>query len=234
MEYKSINLELKDLSRDKRTAVIKHAVYNNIDRTQDISRKGMFNKSWQENKDDISLYLNHDDNQVPGKPVDFWEDDTGAYTKAYFGTHTLGEDTLKMLDEKIITKASFGYIAQDKAFITHQSKKVRELKQVMHLETSLLTRLQANPLAGVVSVNKSLEQNDIIELKQSIEAMEKFCRNTTATDATIKSILLEIEQAKHIISRYDVSTQPITGQDASSEESKGFAEALYLLTLKTF
>lgn len=233
MEYKSINLELKDLDMGKRTAVIAHAVFNNIDRTKDISRKGMFLDSWRENKEDIALYINHDSNRVPGKPTDFYEDDQKAYTVTYLGTHTLGEDTLRMLDEGIIKKASFGYIAEEKSFIEHRGQKIRELKKVKHIETSVLTVLQANPLAGVVSVTKSFEiQNALIELKESIQTMEKFCRNTTASDESIKSILSEIEQAKHIISRYDVSTPQ--DRDTSSDENKGFAEALYLLTLKHF
>jgi HK97 family phage prohead protease len=203
-ETKSIILEVKDFDKGKREAVIAHAAYNNIDRTKDISRKGMFNKSWTDNKEDISFYKNHDSNQVPGKPVDFWEDDSFAYTKVFLGTHTMGEDTLKMLDEGIIKKASFGYIAEKKNFIEVKGEKVRELKEVRHIETSVLTVLQANPLASVRSVTKAAD-DDILELRESLLLMEKFCRNTGATDAAIKSILLEIEQAKHILYRYDTA-----------------------------
>ncbi len=109
IETKSIPFELKDMDKNTRTAVIAHAAYNNIDRTKDISRKGMFTKSWKESKDEIALYLNHNDEQSPGKVVDVYEDDSYAYTKAWLGTHTLGNDTLIMMDEGIIKKASFGY-----------------------------------------------------------------------------------------------------------------------------
>ncbi len=73
MEKKAITFELKDLDKEKRTAIIAHAVYDNIDQTDDISRKGMFTKSWNESKTaggdniDISFYLNHNDEQAPGK-----------------------------------------------------------------------------------------------------------------------------------------------------------------------
>src|SRR5678810_415529 len=93
IETKDIVFELKDMDKQKRTAVIAHAVYDNIDRGKDVSRKGMFNKSWQENKGDISFYLNHNDEQAPGKVVDVFEDNQRAYTKAWLGTHTLGNDT---------------------------------------------------------------------------------------------------------------------------------------------
>ena len=81
MERKSIILEVKDLDKSKRTAIIAHAAYDNIDFTQDISRKGMFNKSWSESKDNINLYLNHNDEQSPGKVVDVYEDSQFAFTK---------------------------------------------------------------------------------------------------------------------------------------------------------
>ena len=45
-----IALEFKDLDTSKRTAVIKHAVYTSIDRVKDISTKGMFTKSWQDQR----------------------------------------------------------------------------------------------------------------------------------------------------------------------------------------
>lgn len=158
MERKTINFELKDIDKSKRTAIIAHAVYNNIDLTNDISRKGMFNKSWQENKDDISFYLNHNDEQAPGKVVDVYEDDTNAYTKTWLGTHTLGNDVLIMMDEGIIKKASFGYITEKANQIDVKGKKVRELKEVRHIETSVLTKAPANPKAGVRQVIKSFMQ----------------------------------------------------------------------------
>src|SRR5678810_860865 len=141
IETKDIVFELKDMDKQKRTAVIAHAVYDNIDRGKDVSRKGMFNKSWQENKGDISFYLNHNDEQAPGKVVDVFEDKQKAYTKTWLGTHTLGNDTLIMMDEGIIKKASFGYIPVIANPISIKDQRVRELKEVVHIETSVLTKM---------------------------------------------------------------------------------------------
>jgi len=270
MEKKSIPFELKDIDKNKRTAIIAHAVYNNIDYTEDISRKGMFNKSWQESKDNINFYLNHNDEQAPGKVTDVYEDENEAYTKAWLGTHTLGNDVLIMMDEGVIKKASFGYVVEKKNFINVKGRQVRELKEVQHLETSVLTKMPANPKAGVRQVVKSLsalefktlspneqvalknilfgDQNvleqlvtlsnsldatsdlytwinytisqrasivgdlhsqikynsgELKELNNYVKSMEKFCRNTKASDDCIKSILLEINNAKEIISEYN-------------------------------
>lgn len=181
MERKSIPIELKDLSKDSRTAVLAHASYDNIDRVEDISRKGMFTKSWNESKSDISLYLNHDDTLSPGRVDDVFEDDKHAYTKAYFGNHTLGNDTLIMLDEKVIKYVSFGYIVDKSNPLEMNGKKVRELKAVRHIETSPLTKMPANPKSKVISVTKSfdaeiksLTQSEYSVLKQ-IAMMDNEC-----------------------------------------------------------
>lgn len=208
MERKSINFELKDLNKSKRTAIIAHAAYDNIDKTKDISRKGMFTKSWQENKDGISFYLNHNDEQAPGKVVDVYEDSQFAYTKAWLGTHTLGNDVLTMMDEGVIKKASFGFITINSAQIEVKGQKVRELKEVAHIETSVLTKMPANVKAGVIQVNKAFEgitEQEIKEFYQHLSVMEAFCRNTRASDGCIKNILTEVENTKRFIAEYNTA-----------------------------
>jgi len=304
LETKNIPLELKDVDKTTRTAVIAHAAYDNIDRTNDISRKGMFTKSWKENKSDISFYLNHDDTQAPGKVTNVFEDDKKAYTEAKLGTHTLGNDVLIMMDEGVIKNASFGYYTIKAKPIESQGKKVRELTEVKHIETSVLTKMPANPQAGVVSVVKSFDlkmlstdemtflqsvigagQNNILaaiqlaqtldtdddlymyinyyicqaadqlggltsrlfygqppdnngdeqgeygmssftaeqaaETKKYIRTLEKFVRDTKASDECIKSISEEIRNAKNILSGYDTAstrkaTEPLVSRDGEA------------------
>jgi HK97 family phage prohead protease len=238
IETKDIVFELKDMDKQKRTAVIAHAVYDNIDRGKDVSRKGMFNKSWQENKGDISFYLNHNDEQAPGKVVDVFEDTKNAYTKTWLGTHTLGNDTLIMMDEGIIKKASFGYITIQSSPLSVKGQMVRELKEVAHIETSVLTKMPMNPLAGVVSVTKMFDSNDIEDLAFHVKTMERFCRNTQASDTAIKSILSEIENIKAILLKYNTANtqkdddpiEPVAS--GNNEDDKAKADQLYLLTTK--
>jgi phage head maturation protease len=238
IETKDIVFELKDMDKQKRTAVIAHAAYNNIDRGKDVSRKGMFNKSWKENKSDISFYLNHNDEQAPGKIVDVFEDNDFAYTKAWLGTHTLGNDTLIMMDEGIIKKSSFGYITEKSNPLSIKGQMVRELKEVAHIETSVLTKMPMNPLAGVVSVTKMFDSNDIEDLAFSIKSMERFCKNTKASDECIKNILSEIENIKAILLKYNTANtqkdddpiEPVAS--GNNEDDKAKADQLYLLTTK--
>lgn len=294
MERKSIGFEVKDFSKGKRTAVIAHAVYNNIDRVGDISVKGMFSSSWKRG-DDVSFYFNHDDNQSPGKVLRTFEDEEKAYTEVEFGPFTLGNDVLEMVDfGGVIKGASFGYETEKKEFISKSGRNIRRLLQVKHFETSLLTKLPANPLAGVVSYNKSVETKKLTDterqalidiamndqstletlinlsgkmsisddlydwvtwtisrraesmssvrsqlrynseqvksIKAHVDVLERFTRNTTASDDCIKSLQQTIHEYKSILSAHDtVSTPLITDGDTSVKE---FSNALHLLTLK--
>lgn len=234
MEQKSVSFELKDFSPGQRTAVLAHAVYDVIDRGGDISRKGMFNKSWQEHKN-IDFLFNHDVKSVVGSVTRTFEDNEKAYTEVKFGNWTLGNDALEMADAGVIRGVSFGYIAQKKNYINVKGRKVRELKEVFHGETSILTDYPMNPLAQVVSVTKNAE-GIITELKAHIGNMEKFVRNTGASDQTIIKVIQDIEEAKAILEKYDTaSTQLATEQPASVEETKDASDEVLtrikLLTL---
>lgn len=245
LEYKSLgSFEMSDMSKDRRTAVIAHAVYDVVDRATpipDISRKGMFTKTWTETKAKgydkaLGFFINHTPSLQPGLVKDVWEDEKKAYTKVSFGTHTLGEDTMKMMDEGIIRDASFSFKALRKNFLTINGKKVRELKEVAHGETSVVIGMPPiNPLAGVVSVTKSADFNTIFsEFKAYVHRMETFCRNTTATDETIINIQNEIKTAKQFISSFDTApTQVAPAPDASSDDNDREAYRKQLLLFNT-
>jgi HK97 family phage prohead protease len=229
IEHKSVNFEVKDFSKDSRTAIIAHAVYNNIDLVGDISTKGMFNSSWAR-KDPIDFYFNHDPEKVPGKVVKTFEDETKAYTQVKFGQWTMGDDVMEMVDFGVVKGASFGYETEKKDFIVKGNKKIRKLLQVKHLETSLLTIRAANPLAGVVSLTKALNPEELKVFRNYISNMETFCRNSRASDDCIKGILKDIEEVKSIISSHDTEVTRVTPDGTSSVTS--FSNALRLLTLK--
>lgn len=307
MEYKSIPLQTKDVDTERRTARIAHATYNNVDRAKDVSRKGMFKKSWQESGDDISFYFNHDDTQAPGKVTGTSEDSDNAYTDVKMGSHTLGNDVMLMMGEGIIKKASFGFIPVKSNPIEIKGQKVRELVEVKHVETSVLTKMPANPKAGVIQVNKSfgdrLElktlsdaeqaflsqiirsgsanvraaldladtldpdsdlytwinyfiqqqsswigdaksnlrwgrkalESSLTDLKSHISNMERFCRNTRASDEAIQTIEAELKAARNIVSQFDTAIthddEPAASGEGNANEGELLAR-LKLLNLK--
>lgn len=231
MEQKAIPFEIKDLDNTKRTATICHAVYGSIDRTGDISTKGMFTSSW-ERKDTIDFLYNHNLREVPGTVLRVFEDEKKAYTEVKFGGWKLGDDMISMIEAGVIRGASFGYQAEKKEYVQKDGRKVRVLRQVKHFETSLLTSVPAHPETGVISLTKSEDiQNFITEIKSHLVSMETFCRNTNASDETIKAIYAEIKQANEILSKYDTASTPlITDGEVSRNDS--FYKQLLLLNAK--
>lgn len=235
IEYKSVDFfELSDMDKEHRTAIIAHAVYDNIDRFGDICRKGMFKKSWTETKSgDIIFDIDHDKKLQPGRVLATSENEQKAFTKVSFGTHTLGNDTMIMMDEGIIRGASFEFFAEKKSSLNIKGRKVRELKEVKHLATTVsLATLPVNDLAGIISVTKSISVAAIMnEYKTRITALDNFCRNTTASDECIINIQNELKAAKLFISSFDTaSTQLIIEPGASNEDS--FRKQLLLLNAK--
>jgi len=183
-----IQLEFKDLDSSKRTAVIKHSVYNSIDRVKDIATKGMFTKSWNESKPgDIDFLFNHKEGANVGSVKRTFEDDNAAFTEVKFGNWTLGNDVLEMASEDVLKGASFGYITEKKDYVTIKGQKVRKLKEVKHVETSLLTLIPAHPEAGIVTLNKAFDQ---LELKKLSEEEQNTLKSLLVNDlANIQSLV---------------------------------------------
>lgn len=152
MITKSIELNIKDIDMSKREAVIAHATYKSLDGDGDRSNRGMFDKSWKENFNLLRFFLNHKKDQAPGKVLKTWDDGDHAYTQVKLGTHTLGEDVLKMLDEQTIVAASFGF---DPIKFKDIKGKGKDFLEVKHYETSVLTHWGAHEQSGVVKVEKA-------------------------------------------------------------------------------
>lgn len=301
IEYKATEpIQLSELNTDRRTAVIAHASYGNIDKKKDIATRGMFTKSWKENKA-IDFLIDHDKSQKPGKVTDLYDDEKKAYTKVKFGSHTLGTDTMLMMDEGIIRGASFGFytIKANKKEIKGQ--KVRELVEVLQDETTVTYALEpVNDMTGIVRVTKAMidnfdietkalstgEKNTLLaivrndqstleelikisatldvnndlytwiswnisrradmmgdirsqlrynasqmgELKAHLSNLERFSRNSNASDDCIKTILGQVEEVKSIISTNDTADTHQYNEPAASV--KEFSNALHLLSLK--
>lgn len=210
-----------------------HSVYNSIDKAGDISHKGMFTKSWNERLP--KFCINHDYKMQPGKTLRVFDDENGAYTEVKFGNWTLGNDALEMADAGIFTGASFEYIAQKKDYGEVKGRKIRNLREVYHGETSILTVDACHPDAKIVSLTKAfedLEDNDIetllqwhneqlAQLKSYVEKIDAYCRNAKASDQTIITLANSLQEYKNIISQYDTAFTHVANEpDASDEEIK--------------
>ena len=305
LEHKTLPLKVDDLSKESRTAVIAHATYDNIDKVGDICRPGMFNKSWQEHKADVKFYVDHDPAQKPGIVLDLWETKAQAFTKVKFGNYTLGNDMLEMVDMGVIDSASFGFKALKAPTFKKQGRKIRELKEVYHGETTLANGLPpVNPLSKVVLVNKAMSEmaleikalntdeqtflkklidgsqgnieaainfarsmdqssdlytwimyyisrqadgmsslreqlkwgsKEMKAMKAHADKLERFCRDSNASDECIQNILQEVKSLNIIISQDDTADTLDGEPDASvNDEMTGDDEDAILTQIKLF
>lgn len=193
---KSINLTVKDLSLQSREAVLAHATYKSLDREEDRANRGMFDKSWKEKWNDLRYFLNHDRKQAPGKPIRAWDDEDHAYTQVKHGTHTLGEDVLKMLDEGVIVAVSCGFVPVKQKKIANKGY---DFFEAHHLETSALTHWPAHEQSSVMGVQKALDKKEQDQIAVTLRRMEKFIRDTTASDEAISSITKEFQRLKQLL-----------------------------------
>lgn len=193
--------EIKDVDINKRILTAYYSAFGNKDSDGDIGTPGMTLKSIAETgpssaQPRIKYFLNHDVTHPLGTHKELGEDAHGPWYRAEAGAHAFGVDFLKMVDSGVITEHSYGLS------VVRRDKSVNaKMLEVKVWEVSPLTHWGANPLTPFIDIGKSMTREDEISyFQKKMDSLEKFCRNTDATDETIQSLLLEIKYlTAHII-----------------------------------
>lgn len=211
-------VEIKDIDGKKGIVAGYFANFNSLDSDGDIIVPGAFSKTIKENgpesqKPRIKHLLNHDITQPLGVIISLKEDTVGLYYESKVGSHSLGQDFIKMVESGLVTEHSIGFrtVKNDK------KNDANYLTELRLWEGSSLTAWGANgntPLTGMKGLTK--EQAREIYLKKS-EAIDKFCRNTTATDETIEMLLLHNKQLTQLL--IDQTTEPIDTLPGKKDET---------------
>lgn len=182
--------------------------FNNVDSDGDIIRPGAFTKTIKEQGPESSLprikhLLNHDPSQPLGKLTKLYEDGTGLAYESQVGSHELGEDFIKMIESGLITEHSIGFkivkrnqIQSYENYLKNPQLGQFEITEVKLFEGSSLTAWGANPLTPITSLKSETEIEKIVKQQ---ELIEKFCRNSNATDETIQMLLLHSKQMAQLI-----------------------------------
>jgi len=131
------------------------AVFNNIDYAGDLIKKGAFTRSIADNGPDgtnrIVFLLQHDKNQILGKPTVLKEDNTGLYFEAPIVPTTYGNDALELLKAGVLDGVSIGYTPLKQV----ATAKYNEVRDVKLLEFSAVT-FPCNDLARVTDLKEGL------------------------------------------------------------------------------
>lgn len=204
--YKSSpsDMSIKDIDGKKGIVTGYFSSFGNKDSDGDIIQKGAFAKTIMEQgpmsaHPRIKHLMNHDITKPLGKILVLTEDSKGLYYESQVGTHTLGQDFIKMVESGLVTEHSIGFQT-----VRHDSKSdANYITEIKLYEGSSLTAWGANeftPMTGMKS--------DIDTLTQRIKALDKFCRNTSASDETVELLLIEVKQLLQVITDMK-TTEPV-------------------------
>ena len=233
-------VSFKDADAKKGIITGYFANFDNIDSDGDIIRKGAFKKSileWgpQSTSPRIKHLLNHNSSQPLGKITMLTEDTKGLAYESMIGTHTLGLDFIKMVESDLVTEHSIGYqtmkrnqLQDYEGYMKNPGDGWFELTDLKLYEGSSLTAWGANPLTPVTGLKGEFDLQELINRQANLE---KFCRDSTASDETIQLLLIECKQLTQTIIDIQDTQQAVATEQAKDIELK---EALSILqTLKT-
>lgn len=213
---------VKDVDSKGRTITGYFAAFNNVDLGGDLIEPGAFAKTIMERgpqgQNKVFFLNQHDSWQVLGKPAVLKEDSYGLYHESKVADTTLGNDVLKLYQEGIMDSFSFGY----RTITENRVEDVNHLKELYLYEGSAVT-FPMNESAITTGI-KSIET-----INKKIKEIEKFCKDTTASDETIELLLLNIKQLQQEI--INIST---TKPDKSTSPGTVIKDAAVLNTINLF
>lgn len=234
----SLAPEIKDIDGKKGVVTGYFSHFNNVDSDGDIILKGAFAKTILENGPDskqprIKHLLNHDPSQPLGKLAALKEDDKGLYYESQIAGHDLGRNFVKMVEGGLISEHSIGFriikrnqLQDFEGYMKNPDDGWYEITELKLWEGSSLTAWGANPLTPIESLKSDKDQLQKIVNRQ--KALEKFCRNTDATDDIIELLLLEHKQLTQII--IDLTKEATKPEQSTLPESKGNDEITNFIT----
>jgi len=202
------SVSFKDIDGKKGIVTGYFSDFGSVDSDGDIIIPGAFAQSISKQGPDspkprIKHLLNHDISQPLGVLKTLREDAKGLYYESQLGTHSLAVDFMKMAESGLITEHSIGFRTikynQVQPWSDWKEGEIaRELTELKLYEGSSLTAWGANPNTPLTGVKMNKEQL-IGFYRRKHEEIEKFCKNSTASDETIELLILQNKQLTQYI-----------------------------------
>jgi len=233
----------KDVDGKKGIVIGYFSAFDNVDSDGDIIRKGAFEKTIRENgpksaKPRIKHLMNHDTSLPLGVITDLKEDDYGLYYESKLGSHSLGQDFVKMVDSGLISEHSIGFrtikrnqLQDYEGYQKNPSVGWFELTELKLWEGSSLTAWGANantPLTGMKTELRVKSMNNRIDL------LTKALRDGTFTDETFELLEIELQQIKQfnidlLKQSKEATTEPTTVTLPETRIKKDWAQVHNIL-----
>ncbi len=205
MQYKSNNLQLKDVDTKNGIVVGYFASFDNIDSDGDVFVKGAFSKTIKENGPSgtgrIQHLLQHDVLTPIGKIQSIEEDAKGLRFESKMSSTTKGQDTLTLYAEGILREHSVGFqtIVQEQVEKGDQYNEIREVK-LWEGSTVTWGANSQTPFEGFKSDNPQETLSVISRLKASLRL--------GLTDETLKSIEIYLTQLEQSLKSRKEHSEP--------------------------
>lgn len=198
---KTIPLSIKDIDGKKGIVTGYFAAFNSVDSDGDQIIPGAFQKSIvesgpQSRQPRIKHLMNHDTGMPLGMLTSLAEDNVGLAYESQVGTHSLGEDFIKMIESGLITEHSIGYQTMKYNQLMPWSEWTpgecaRQLTELKVWEGSSLTAWGANPNTPLTGLKSEIKAE---KLAERVDLLVKALRKGTFTDKTFELLEIELRQ----------------------------------------
>lgn len=189
-EVKSIEGNIQDVDRGKREIVGMFSNYQSPDMVGDVAYKGMFDRTWKETGNRVTLLFEHKTEKVLARKLTLWDDNKGAYHKSILPKTTFNDSVLDMADAGLLSGHSFGYAVVKGPKNNYGG---RDLKEVKHFEVTLVGGdWPVHPDTPLLSVKKSRSEliDDEEKLRDEYIKLKSFCYRSTADDEILEHLEL--------------------------------------------
>lgn len=224
-KYRSFDLEIKDV--DKKQGIVSgyFSAFNIKDADGDIIRPGAFSKSISDwgptGKGRIKHLMNHNPSQPLGKIMELKEDDYGLHYVSKVGSHSLGQDFIKMVESDLIKEHSIGFtVIQEGKSKEEDANIMTELKLY---EGSSLTAWGSNENTPLT------EFKSLVDMEDELKRFEKFVRNTDVSEDTLDLCLIYIKQLTA-----KLNTTPAAKAQEPENDERELKDGIKLLMVKHF
>ena len=204
--YKNLTSLVKDLDEKGRVVVTANA-FNNVDSQSDMSLKGSFTKTLQENFSRTKWFLNHDTTKLIGVPI------SGQETNSHLelvGQLNLNKEIGRDVYADYKLYAEYGKTLEHSigvdAIKYNIEGPVRKVSEWRLWEYSTLTNWGANPSTGLVNIKSDIDWMNI-QLNKGDYTDEKFSLIETQLQI-LKSLIEEPSEDTQ-------STEPINWKSVS-------------------
>lgn len=177
-------LELKEAVKSTGVVAFYYSQFNTKDQNGDIVLPSAFTKTVAERKEHIYHNIQHSSFSVIGNPIEFGQDDNGAWVRSQLAMRTAdGLDAFEKYSAGLVKGHSIEF--KTIKSVNDPSRQARLVQEVLLWGVTSITRVPANYGAELISL-KGLE-----DVAAEIKKLNNFLRTANISEKCGEEVLLE-------------------------------------------